>query len=285
MTKAARVLGLAFCLAVCAAASATTWAQELYDDHELDRFYVTIGGFSRDDIRTTMQVNAKSPSGAVSAGAIIALESLFNVDEEVSTVRLDGWYRFNRKSRINFTAWTTDRDGTAVYEGEDDITIRDTTITAGDAIVTEDKTTFFAASYSYSFVNLEKFEAWFGGGLNTQKVDTTVMIDLQDQGVTTFQEEAKATIPIPTLNFGMRYNFSKRCRLLLFQDLFGIKIGDYSGKLNNTRVLAEYNFLEHFGVGGGFERRNIEVDADGDDFSGSLDTSYSGFTLFLKGNW
>ena len=99
MTKTARVLGLAFCLAVCAAAS-PAWAQQLYDDRELeDRFYVTIGGFSRDDIRTTMQVNAKSPNGGVSAGAIIALESLFNVDESVSTGRIDGWYRFNRKSR------------------------------------------------------------------------------------------------------------------------------------------------------------------------------------------
>jgi len=275
----------ASCLALCALSS-PAWAQQLYDDRELeDRFYVTIGGFSRDDIRTTIQVNAKSPSGAVSAGAIIALESLFNVDESVSTGRIDGWYRFNRKSRINFTAWTTDRDGTAVYEGEDDITIRDTTVTAGDAIVTEDKTTFFAASYSYSFVNLEKFEAWFGGGLNTQKVDTKITIDLQDQGVTTFEEDAKATIPIPTLNFGMRYNFSKRFRVLLFQDLFGLRIGDYSGKLNNTRLLAEYNFLKHFGVGGGFERRNIEAEADGDDFSGSFDTSYTGLSLFLKGQW
>ena len=283
MTKA-RVLSLAFCLVACASASAT-WAQQLYDDRELDdRFYITIGGFSRDDIRTTMQVNAKSESGAVSAGAIIALESLFNVDEEVQTGRIDGWYRFNRKSRINFTAWTTDRDGEAVYEGEDPITIRNTTITTGDSIVTEDKTTFFAASYSFSFVNLEKFEAWFGGGLNTQKVNTKMTLGLQDE-VQTFEEDAKATIPIPTLNFGMRYNFTKRCRILLFQDLFGLRIGDYSGKLNNTRLLAEYNFVQHFGVGGGFERRNIQADADGDDFSGSLDTSYTGLTLFLKGQW
>jgi opacity protein-like surface antigen len=282
MTNGRRVVGLAFCLVVCALAS-PAWAQQLYDDHELeDRFYVTIGGFSRDDIRTTIQVNAKSPSGAVSAGAIIALESLFNVDENVQTGRIDGWYRFNRKSRINFTAWATDRDGQAVYEGEDDITIRDTTITAGDAIVTEDKTTFFAASYSYSFVNLEKFEAWFGGGLNTQKVNTQITIDLQDQGVQMFEEDAKATIPIPTLNFGMRYNFSPRFRILVFQDLFGLKIGDYSGKLNNTRLLAEWNFVKNFGIGAGFERRNIEADADGDDFSGSLDTSYTGLTAFLK---
>jgi hypothetical protein len=80
----------------------------------------------------------------------------------------------------------------------------------------------------------------------------------------------------------MRYNFSPRFRILVFQDLFGLKIGDYSGKLNNTRLLAEWNFVKNFGIGAGFERRNIEADADGDDFSGSLDTSYTGLTAFLK---
>ena len=60
MSAPGRRVRLALCLAFCAVAS-PAWAQGLFDDHELeDRFYVTIGGFSRDDIRTTMQVNAKS---------------------------------------------------------------------------------------------------------------------------------------------------------------------------------------------------------------------------------
>jgi len=275
-----------FCLACCVFVCATispVWAQKLYDDRELDdRFYVTIGGFERDEIRTTIQLNAKSPGGGVAAGAVIALESLFEVDEKVSTVRLDGWYRLNRKSRMNWTYWRTDRDGVSTYT-DDDITIGDTTITAGDSITTEDKTTLFAVSYSFSFVNLEKFEAWLGGGLNFQQLDTKITVDIGGQNVQTAEEGAKATIPIPTVNFGMRYNFTKRCRMLLTLDMFGIKVGDYSGRLNNNRVLAEYNITKHFGLGGGLERRSIQVDAESDKFLGSLDTSYTGFSLYLKG--
>jgi hypothetical protein len=69
-------------------------AQDRYDDHEaLDRFYITIGGFQQDQMRTTVQISAKTPAGGLAAGAVIAIESLFDVDDSVSTWRLDGWWR------------------------------------------------------------------------------------------------------------------------------------------------------------------------------------------------
>jgi hypothetical protein len=283
MNRSIRVFATAVCLALCAAAS-PAWAQKLFDDHEIqDRFYITIGGFQQDDIRTTLRVDAKTPSGGIAAGAVIAVESLFAVEDNVSTVRLDGWYRLNRKSRIGFTYWRTKRDGLKVYDGDEDIEFGDITITPGDSLTIESKSSLLAVSYSYSFVNLEKFEAWLGGGLNFQGLDTTAMVDLQGQGTQTFEEEAKATVPIPTINFGMRYDFTKRLRMMAKQEMFGLDIGDYSGKLSNTRILAEYNITKNFGLGAGFERYSLEVDASGEDFDGSYDSSYTGLSLYLKG--
>ena len=100
-----------------------------------------------------------------------------------------------------------------------------------------------------------------------------------------FQEDAKGTVPIPTLSFGGRWNFNKRWRMLVTQELFGIKVGDCEGKLNNTRILAEFNITRRFGIGGGFERYSFEVDAESDDFLGQLDTSYTGLSLYLKGQF
>ena len=80
-----------------------------------------------------------------------------------------------------------------------------------------------------------------------------------------------------------RWNFSKRVRMILISQLFGLKYGDYSGKLNNTRILAEWNITKHFGIGGGFERFAFEVDAENENFRGSLDTSYSALSFYLKG--
>jgi hypothetical protein len=282
MSRARKTVVIA-CWLTLGVAVSPVWAQKLFDDHEIeDRFYITIGGFEQDEIRTTIRLDAKTPEGGIAAGAVIALESLFSVDDRVTTGRLDGWYRLGKKSRIGFTYWRTTRDGRKVYASEDDITVGDTTITQGDFIETEDKSTLFAVSYSYSFVNLEKFEAWLGGGLNFERVQTTVVADIGGQGVQ-FEEEAKATVPIPLLNFGMRYNFSKRLRMLVRQEMFGIRIGDYSGRLSDTRILAEYGITKHFGFGGGLERFSLQVDAEGENFNGSYDSSYTGLSLYLKG--
>jgi len=157
-------------------------------------------------------------------------------------------------------------------------------IDPGDSVATEDKSQLIAVNWSYSFVNTSKYEAWLGAGLNFQKIDKTIDINVGG-GSNQLQEDAKGTVPIPTFNFGGRWNFSKRWRMLVMQQMFGIKVGDFSGKLNNTRLLAEYGITSNFGIGGGFERFNFEVDAEGDDFAGQLDTSYSAFTLYLKGQF
>jgi len=272
------------CAAICAG-SGPVWAQNRYDDHEsTDRFYITLGGYSQTDIRTTIRIDAKSPDGAIAAGTAIGLESLFDLDDKVATGRLDGWYRFSKKHRIGWTYWRTEREGLSTYNGNESIEVGDVVIDPGDTIATDDKSQLVAINWSYSFVNTSKYEAWLGAGLNFQKIDKTIDINVGG-GIDRLQEDAKATAPIPTFNFGGRWNFSKRWRMLLMQQMFGIKIGDFSGKLNNTRILAEYSITSHFGLGGGFERFNLEVEADGEDFAGQLDTSYSAFTLYLKGQF
>jgi len=259
------------------------WAQKTYDDHEMkDRFYITIGGFNRTDLRTTLRLDAKSPQAGLSLGAIIGLESLFKVDNSVSTVRLDGWYRFGKKNRIAWTFWQSQRDGASVYEGEPLEIGDEVVINPGDSVAVQDDSRLLAVNWTYSFLNVAKYEAWLGVGLNFSTVDTTIDVNLGDI-VGEAQEQAKGTVPVPTINLGGRWNFTPRVRMLFFLQLFGLKYGDYEGRLNNTRLLAEWDITKNFGIGGGFERFAFEVDAEGEDFRGSLDTSYTGFSLYLKG--
>jgi len=273
---------LACSLAICFAAWPAV-AQERYDKHEsTDRFYITLGGFSQSEIRSTLSLNAKNPSGGLVLGTIIALEKQFDLDDQVTTVRLDGWYRFNARHRIGWTYWQSDREGVRTYNGSESIMLGSITIDPGDTITTSEDGGLLAVDWSYSFVNTSKYEAWLGAGLNAQRIDTTIVV-LVGGGTSTLQESAKATIPIPTLNFGGLWNFNKRWRILVTQELFGIKIGDIRAKLNNTRALAEFNITRRFGIGAGFERYSFEVDAESNDFLGQLDTSYTGLSLYLKG--
>jgi hypothetical protein len=259
------------------------WAQKSYDDHEpRDRFYITAGGFNRTDLRTTFRLDAKSPQGGLALGTVIALESLFNVENQVTTGRLDGWYRFNKKHRIAWTYWASSREGESLYSRDEPITIGDITIGPGDSVRVKDKSRLIAVNWTYSFLNTWKYEAWLGIGLNLSTVDTTIDVNIDDVNER-LQEGAKGTVPVPTINLGGRWNFSKRIRMLYMQQIFGLKYGDYSGRLNNSRLLAEWDIIRNFGIGGGFERFAFEVDAEGDDFNGSMDVSYTGFILYIKG--
>ena len=259
------------------------WAQKSYDDHEpRDRFYITVGGYEQTDLRTTLRLQANSPQAGLGLGAVIALESLFNVENRVETVRLDGWYRFGKKNRISWTYWESSREGVSTYDQDEPIEIGDITINPGDNVTIQDNSRLIAVNWTYSFLNTSKYEAWLGIGLNFSTIDTTIDVNFDDE-VLRRQEEAKGTIPIPTINLGGRWNFSKRIRMLYIQQIFGLKYGDFSGKLNNTRLLAEWDIIRNFGIGGGFERFSFEVDAEAEDFSGSLDTSYTGFILYIKG--
>ena len=277
-------LVIAFSVALCAAGWPAL-AQERYDEHEMrDRFYIALGGFLQTEVKTTIRLDAKTPAGGIALGTVIALEQQFALDDEVSTGRLDGWYRFNERHRIGWTYWQSDREGVRTFDGSDPITIGDITINPGDTVTTNEDGGLFAVDWSYSFVNTSKYEAWLGLGLNFQRLDTTITVRLLGEA-NTRQEEAKGTIPIPTLNFGGRWDFSKRWRMIVSQELFGIKVGDFEGKLNNTRILAEFNITRNFGVGGGFERYRFEVSAESDEFLGQLDTSYTGLSLYLKGQF
>jgi hypothetical protein len=260
-------------------------AQKSYDDHHPDdRFYIRLGGFQQSEIRTTLRLDAKTPQGAVAAGTVIVLESLFDIQQEVTTTRLDGWWRFDKKNRINWTYWRSLRDGTRVYTGDESIDIGDITIQPGDTLRSDADRTIVAVFYTYSFLNTAKYEAWLGGGFNVQSLNLSFQASL-DGNEFDRDESAEGTLPIPVLNFGGRWNFSPRWRALLTVDAFGLEISDYSGRLNDTRLLVEYKFVKNFGIGAGVERYSFEVDAENDDFRGELDSTYTGWTLYLKGQF
>lgn len=281
---------MALGVVLAALLSAPVMAQKSYDDHELtDRFYITIGGFQQDDIRTTFRLDAKSGTG-IGLGTVIALESLFELDSEVTAVRLDGWYRFNKKHRVSWTYFKSSRDGVHSYECDDPadtdcpIEIGDITIESGDTVTTDEETALFALSWSYSFLNTSKYEAWVGIGLNFSSVDLEISTTVSGLGGGG-SAAADATIPLPVINYGGRWNFSKRTRLLFFGQILDLEVGDYEGRLSNTRLLAEFDITKNFGIGGGFERYNFEVTADDEDFRGEMDTSYSALSLYIKGQF
>ena len=255
------------------------YSQARYDNHQTkDKFSIRIGGFHQEDIDSNIRIDSKS----LGLGTIISLEDNLNVGNSLGVVRIDGHYRFNNRHRIEWAWFSTKRDGTATVVNND-LQIGDEIFEVGTRISTEWDSDLLKAGWSWSYINVERYEFYLGAGLNIRKMS------LKFDGVLATGEEIQqetfdegVTAPLPTFNFGGTYNFTNKLSLQWRFELFGIEAGDFEGSFQDTYFLVEHNTFKNVGFGGGLNSFNFDLTTEDDDLRGEIDTSYTGFLLYVK---
>ena len=102
---------LSIAMLAIAMSASPTLAQERYDGEDpRERFSIRLGGFSQKDTESTIRFDSKT----LGIGTIIELEDNLKVDDESSTLRLDGFYRFNPRHRLDWSWFQSKRDGRVV---------------------------------------------------------------------------------------------------------------------------------------------------------------------------
>ena len=254
--------------------AAPVQAQERYDGTEpREKFQIRVGGFRQDNIDTTLRIDNKD----LNLGTIIELEDGLDVDSEVSVFRLDGFYRFNPRHRIDWTWYNSNREGSIIVTEE--LEIGDEIFPIGAALETEFKAGLMKIGYSWSFINVSKYEFYVGAGLNFR--DTSFRFVGQTGAVTQVEDE-DLLIPLPTFNFGGRYNFTEKTQISLRWEIFDIELGDFEGRFQETLLLLEHNTFSHVGFGGGFTSFLTDLEIEDDDWRGEYESSYNGALLYLK---
>ena len=254
-------------------------AQERYDDHEFDdRLYLQLGGYHTTNIDTTLQVDSKS----LGLGTVIDAEDLLDVERSITVLRFDGYRRFTRSHRLEWTYFDQTRNGSIALD--EDIDLGDVTFPAGFELDTELQFRLVKASYSWSFINTARYEFFLGAGLNLR----TTGLRMRGEGeigdfteVITFDESA--TLPLPTVAVGLRYSLGDRVTFSVRSETFFISINDASGRLQDNNFLVDYRIGRRLGIGGGinFFSFDLEDDLDSDKVIKS-DTSHVGIQLFLS---
>ncbi len=80
--------------------AAPVQAHGRYDDSKpREKFQIRVGGYYQRGIKTTLRIDATS----VNLGSFLELEDNLDVDSDLSVFRLDGFYRFNLRHRIDWT--------------------------------------------------------------------------------------------------------------------------------------------------------------------------------------
>lgn len=256
-----------------------------YDDYQpTERFKLRIGGFLISSFDTT----ARFDSTQYPIGTLIDLEENFNVDSSETVLRIDGFYRFNNRHRIDWTWYSSRRGGTNVADkeyviGDPDDPEGGFIIPTGARISTNWNFDLLKVGYAYSFLNKRKYEMFIGTGLNIRNID----IDIDYQiSLTTFSESdsfnGDGTVPLPTAVIGGRWDFTNKWQSIFRYELFLLEIGDYRGSQQDFQLLFEHSTFKYVGFGLGINTVDINLRAQDEKIRGELDSRIIGLLGYTK---
>ena len=234
-----------------------------------DKYMLRLGAYIIDGSDTSFSVS--SPSGL---GTVIDYQRDLGGDSRDTIPRLDAYYRFNDRHRIDFTTFALDRKGARTIDVE--ITIEGTTYNASETINSEIKYNLYKLGYAYSFYHSPKVELSLSAGLNITSYDLSFVNDANDKA-----EAAGFTAPLPMFGLRMGYAITPKWSVHYVTEAFFIEFEDtIKGALVSYELSTEYKLFKNFAIGGGLARFGTSVEVNDDDWNGKVTDSYRGYTLF-----
>jgi len=237
-----------------------------------DRFSLAAGGFLMKYVKSTISFNVKG----VPLGTTVDLADDLNHDKSGRVLRVDGYYRFSPRHRIDVNWYRFAREGSSRLGR--DIQVGDETFQTGTDVESKTILNIVKLGYGYSFYHEERVELGIGIGLHFMDIN----FDIKGTETDT-DESGGGVLPLPNFRFMLDYAISPRAHILGQSQVFFIEIGDYGGSMTDFWTALQYQAFRNFGAGVAFNRFVLDVDAQDTDFSGAASIVFNGFQLYLFG--
>ncbi len=234
-----------------------------------DKYMIRLGTYIVDGSDTQFSVN--TPSGL---GTVIDYNRDLGGDTRDTIPRIDAYYRFNPRHRIDFTSFAIDRKGSRTLAI--DLEIDGETFSESETVSSDIKYTLFKLGYGYSFYHSPKVELTFTAGLSITEYELKFANSTGDKA-----ETAGFTAPLPMFGLRMGYAITPKWSVHYVAESFFIELDDsIKGALINYELKTEYKLFKHFAIGAGLARIGSSVEVNDDDWKGKVSDSYRGYTLF-----
>ena len=242
----------------------TANAQEAKSVANPDKYMIRLGNYYVTRANTDFTV---LNSGG--AGTSISFSKDLGGETTDSVPRIDGYYRFNDRHRLEFGNFTVDRNGT-----------RSATLTIGDenltgTISSNIKYSTTKLGYAYSFYHSPQVELSLAAGLNITRYDIIYAGSGGGFGAN------GVTAPLPVFGLQMTYTISPKWSVRYLSESFFIEIEDtLKGTLLNYELDIEYKMTKRFAIGAGITRVSTDFTVNGDDWKGGFSDSHRGALLY-----
>jgi hypothetical protein len=236
-----------------------------------DTWMLRVGTYIVDGADT--QFSVSSDLGGL--GTVIDYNRDLGGESRDTIPRIDAYYRFNERHRIDFTSFSVDRKGSRTIAVDPPIEIGDE-VFSGGTLNSDIKYTLYKLGYAYSFYHSPKVELSITAGLNLTTYDLKFSNAAGDKA-----ESADVTAPLPMFGLRMGYAITPKWSVNYVAESFFIEIDDtFKGALINYELSTEYKLFKHFAIGAGLARIGASLQVDDPEWKGSVSDSYRGYTLF-----
>ncbi len=253
------------------AAAAMTLAMPAFSANtvEGDRFSISLGMFFTDrDTETQLD-------GTTTSGTPTDLENDLGLDSSDNVFRVDGYFRFSEKHRVDFSVFDLSRSSSKQIDR--DIQWGDSLYSISTTVNSDFDLTIYKAAYTYAFMRREN--GYLGATVGVYTADTKVGLSEQNLGQT---EVGDITAPLPVIGLRGEYEFADKWTFRASGEFFFVEFDDIEGSLVDVYAGVDYAVRDSLAVGLGVNSVNLDVDASQSSFQGSLDWRYTGGLLFLK---
>ena len=234
-----------------------------------DKTMIRLSSYSVNQAST--EISVLSSAGA---GTVISFDEDLGGEDRATIPRIDGYYRFNERHRIDFSSFNIDRDGSKTISAN--LSIGDENYLLNDTIVSQIEYNLFKLGYAYSFYHSPKVELSFTAGLNATKYNFNYSLDNGSQA-----SANGASAPLPMFGLRMGYRINSNWSVNYISETFFIEIEDtFKGTFLNYELGLEYKFDNKLAIGAGLVRSSIDLEVKGSDWSGSIVDSYRGVLLY-----
>jgi len=236
-----------------------------------EKFMIRLASYSVEDADTDITVLSDNKIGS---GFSYADD--LGGDTRTNVPRLDMYYRFNDRHRIEFASFKYERDGRQLLAI--DIDIEDQTYSIGETVVSDITYEMLKIGYAYSFYHSNAVELSFTAGLNITSYDFNYeLADGSDA------DSSKVSAPMPMFGLRMSYAINPRWSLHYLAETFFIEVGDsLKGAFLSYELDLQYKFSNNLALGFGVSRFSMDLTADDDEWRGRIADSHRGVMLFAS---
>ena len=239
-----------------------------------DKWKFELGGYFP-SINTELQID-----GIEIDGDDLDLEDKLGFDDSDALWRLEGYWRFFKRHRLNFGYYQFNRDASITLDEE--IEIGDEIFPINARVNSELNLGFFSFDYMYSYFQGEKWE--LSAGLGAYWVDfefsaAGCVLDC-DEEPDEFFESTDFNGPLPYLKLAFEYYITPKWLAIIKGGFFALEVSDIDGTLLNLGAKIEYQFTKTFGLGLGYDGFRIDVTAKDGDLRSDIVYRYHGIQAY-----